>query len=294
MSNSIIVGAAIEDSYISAGLVNLETRQLIDSTLRRKKVNPQGEITDIITNWSNVLNEVISLLPSGEKRIGMGVPGPCDYESGFFLNNNRNRYGSLYRLNLKELLADHVGVNQESNRLINDAACFFQGEVFGGAIRGYKKSFGITLGVGLGSARYVNGKVEDANLWKMPFKDSIAEDYLSVRWLINGFKTLSGIEVTDLVEMKRFAPDARVQQVFDEFADNLSEFLVEIIRKENPEVVLIGGQMESSNRFFFARVVEGVLAQGIKTPVMKAILGERASVIGAASVWYDQNLLHTK
>jgi len=294
MSNSIIVGAAIEDSYISAGLVNLETRQLIDNTLRRKRVNPQGSIKEINANWASVLNEVVGLLPEGEKNIGVGIPGPCDYDSGFFLSNDMDRYGSLYRLNIKELLSEHIHVSESNIRLINDAACFFQGEVFGGAIRGYKKSLGITLGMGLGSARYSGDKVEDANLWKTPFKDSIAEDYLSVRWLLNRFKALSGIEVADLVEMKRFAPDARVQQTFDEFADNLSIFLGDIIVKENPDVVLIGGHMESSNRFFFSRAVEGLRSQGIKTPVMKAILGERAGVIGAAALWYNESLLHAK
>jgi len=294
MANSLTIGAVIEDNYISAGLVNLDTRLAISETVRRKRINPSGTADDIISAWGNVLRDVINLNTTGVNQIGIGLPGPVDYSSGYFLSNDAGRYGSLHKRNIIDLLKSELSEFSPEIKLINDAASFFQGEVFAGAVRGYKKSFGITLGMGLGSARYVNGAVEDANLWSMSFKNKIAEEYLSVRWLINRFKELSGIEVLDLVEMKRFSPDARVDEVFAEFAQNLGEFLVEVIKKETPEVVLIGGHMESSNRFFFQKAADYVASQGIKTPIMKAILGEKAGIIGAGSVWYDDKQLHAQ
>ena len=292
MVNSISIGASVEDSYFSAGLVNLESRELIDNSLRRKRINPKGSPEEIISGWAGVLQEIMQIHPMRTIRIGMGIPGNCEYKSGIFLGKDKERYGSLYGQNIKELLAKKLNINEGDISLLNDAASFFQGEIFAGAVRGHKKSFGITLGMGLGSARYNNQLVEDAHFWKFPFKNSIAEDYLSSRWLVNRFKEISGIEVADLVEMKRFSPDRRVEQVFDEFADNLGDFLVEVINSENPDVLLIGGHMESSNRFFFKKAVDKVTAKKIKTPVMKAILGEKANIIGAASSWYE-NTLHS-
>lgn len=294
MTNTIAIGAVIEDTYLSAGLVDLNSRSIIPGTVRRKKVNPKGLSSEIITDWSHTLKEVLTLNSQDIRQIGIGIPGAVDYLSGYYLNDDKSRYGSLYKQNIIELLSKELEPFSPQIKLLNDAASFFQGEVFAGAVRGYKRSLGITLGAGLGSARYVNGVVEDANLWSSSFKNKMAEDYLSVRWIVNRFKEISGIEVADLVEMKRFSPDVKVDQVFAEFADHLGEFLTWAIAKEKPEIVLIGGQMESSNRYFFDKVQEHVRLKGIKTPVMKAILGEKAGVIGAASIWYSEKLLHVQ
>lgn len=294
MNNIDFIGVAIEDSYISAGLVNLETRKVLDKTSHRKRINPQGTADEIITSWAKVIKEVFLINPENEKKIGIGLTGPCDYDLGLFLRQDKDRYGGLYQKNIKDLLAEKLDIKPSDIRLINDAACFFQGEVFGGAVRGYKKSFGLTLGLGLGSARYSFGKVEDANLWNSRFKEGIAEDYLTSKLLLKRFKELSGIQVNDLLELKNQAPNNPfVQQVFDEFALNLSQFLIEVIKVENPEVILIGGHMESSNRFFFDKVIENVVRQGKRTPILRAVLGERANIIGAASIWYETGSIHS-
>jgi glucokinase len=285
------VGAVIEDSYISAGIVDLNSRKVLQESVRRKRVNPLGSADAILESWAAVLSEVLALLPSSEKKIGIGIPGPADYASGIYLNSEERRYGKLFQVNVINELSTRLNSFSPQIRLINDAASFFQGEVFGGAARGYKKSFGITLGVGLGSARYVNGEVEDADYWHKSFKDKRAEDFLSLQWIVNRFKELTGIEVADLIEMKRFSPDPRVDAVFNEFATNLGDLILEIYKKEQPEMILIGGHMESSNRFFFQQTIDYVKERGLNIPIMKAILGERAGIIGAASVWYDRELL---
>jgi len=285
MDNLVIVGAAIEDKYISAGVVDFVERKVVSNTLRRKRVDPQGSVEDIINKWVECLKEVLSFHPLAELRLGIGIPNLMDYDSGIYLDNDPKRYGSLYKQNIKQLLANHLSISPDNIQIRNEAANFFLGEVFAGTARGYKRSFGLTLGLGLGTARYVNGAVEDANLWKMPFKGSIAEDYLSVRFLTDRFAKLSGIEVSDVPEIKSFHPNPFVEQVFKEFAENLGDFIIHIVRQEEPEMVLIGGQMESSYRFFYDIAVNRVRAAGIQTPIMKAILGERAYVIGAAANW---------
>ncbi|WP_207421786.1 ROK family protein [Desertivirga brevis] len=286
-----IIGAAIEDRYISAGIVDFKTRRVIDKTLRRKRVNPAGSADEIISAWTECFQEVLTLKTSDCIRIGMGVPNLLDYENGIYLGNDPKRYGSLYKLNLKQVLGSNLLLPEDQIKIQNVDACFFQGEVFAGAVRGYQRSFGITLGVGLGTARYSEGRVEDANLWKSAFKDSIAEDYLSQRWLLKRFYDLSGIEVADLVEMKRYANEF-VEKTFEEFGINLGQFITTIIQNERPDAICIGGQMESSNRFFFETATNYVQASGFKTPIIKAILGEKAYVIGTGSLWSTE-LLHS-
>lgn len=290
MENNTAIGAIIEDTYFSAGLVNLQTRKIVENSLRRRKIDPKSPKEALISSWANILKEVSIYSKNKDLKLGLGILGPCDYQTGVFLNNDHARYGSLFNSNVKELLAKELGISPSEIRLINDSVCFFQGEVFGGAVRYYERSFGVTLGMGLGSAFYSKGKVVDANLWSAPFKGGRAEDFLSVKYLLTRFKDSSGIEVKDLAEMKTF-DSPYVQQVFNEFADNLSEFLAEVIVAKNPEAILIGGHMQASNRFFFDRLISNLKSKNYTTPVLRTYLGEVATVIGAASVWRNEDLL---
>jgi glucokinase len=284
-----IIGVNIEDNHISVGLVDIETRKVVRNTVQRKRVDPTGSADQIITSWSKVLREVAG----NSKKIAVGLPGECDYVSGVLLLNEVGRYQSLYQSNLKNIFSTALGTSPNDVKIMNDAACFLQGEVFAGAGRGFKRSLGVTLGVGLGSAKYNNGLVEDADLHDAPLFDGVAEDYISIRWLLSRFKDLTGIDAKDLSELKQHATtNNKVAQVFDEFSISLSQFLTTFIRQNNPEVVVIGGFMETYNRFFFDNLTGKIAAQGIKTPILRAILGEQASIMGAASAWYDASPIH--
>jgi glucokinase len=289
--SDFIIGVNIEDHHISAGLVNMETRKVVPGSTKRTKVDSMGTEEQIVTTWSNVLKEV-----AGEtKQIGVGLPGLCDYEAGVYLHQDPKRYYSLYQKNLKDIFSQIIGATPGDVKLLNDAACFLQGEVFAGSGRGFKSSLGVTLGLGLGSAIYSNGVVTDANLHAMPFYDATAEDYISIRGLLGGFKKLTGIELKDIAEMKQYADsDPRFKEAFDQFATSLADFLEIFIRKHSPEVVVIGGFMELYNRFFFDNLCDKMKAKGFKLPVLRAMLGEQASIIGAASAWYSTSQIHVR
>lgn len=288
MNKSFVIGAVVEDSHISAGLVNLATRKIVPDTLRRKKVNPRGSSEEIIVSWANIIKEISVYTNDTDILLGLGMPGPCDYSTGAFLGNENARYGSLYNKSIKELLGIAMEISPTQIQMINDSVCFFEGEVFAGSVRNFKKSFGITLGIGLGTALFSDGEVRDANLWSAPFKGTIAEELLSSRYLVERFKELTGIEVNDLAEMKTHS-SPHVQTVFDEFAKNLSDFLIQVIRDQEPEAIVVGGNMQASNRYFFENVIEHLRVKNILTPVYRTFLGEAASVMGAASIWHDKD-----
>jgi len=289
--NKFVIGVNIEDKHISLGLVNMETRKVVSETVQRKRVDPTASADQIIDNWNTALNAV----SASSEKLGIGLPGECDYDSGVLLMNDAERYNSLYKNNLKDIFSKAIGSGPENVKIMNDAVCFLQGEVFGGAGRGFKSSLGVTLGIGLGSAIYSEGVVTDANMHSYPFNEGLAEDYISIRWLLARFKELTGIEATDLSELRQLIDtEPAVAQVFEEFAINLAKFLTLFIRQHKPEVVVIGGFMEVYNRFFFDSVIAKMLDQGIRIPILRAILGEQASIIGAACAWYDAAPIHAR
>ena len=294
--NNQIIGVSIEDSHISAGLVDFSARKVIPGSLKRKRINNNGSADEIISAWAKTLNEVsLQNITEGDK-IGIGMPGVFNYETGVLLQKiNGGRYSGLYQQNLKELLASQLGIGQSCIRMLSDSASFLQGEIFGGAARGFGRSLGVTLGIGLGSAKYNDKVVENLQMYKMPFKDSIAEDYICLKWLFDRYEVLSGTRVNDRLDLNRLAEtEPRALKVFEEFGQNLAEFLASFIRQSNtrPEVVVIGGHMETSYRFFFNKTIKCLHENGINFPVLRAVLGEEAGIIGAASLWYHEQPIH--
>ena len=289
MNNPLVAGVDIGGSHITAALVDLEVRSVLPSFSARKSINAQADADSIIDNWCEAIGHVFETQPALPKRIGIAMPGPFDYEKGISLIKNQDKYEALYGLNVKEMMATRLGITPEAIRLMNDAGCFLQGEVVGGAARGFKSAVGVTLGTGLGSAIFKEGVATDANLWCAPFKDSIAEEYISSRWLVKRYEEVTGNKVANTKELVGLIPsDPRVKTIFDEFGANLAAFLAPFIKENNPDVVVIGGNIAKAGEWFLSRVEKDLETQGITIPLRTARLGEDAHIMGAAGCWMDE------
>jgi glucokinase len=222
-------------------------------------------------------------------QIGIAMPGPFDYENGIALMRNQGKYDALYGVNVRALVAEQLQLAETDIRLLNDAACFLQGEVVGGAAKGCNRAIGMTLGTGLGTARYKEGMAEDADLWKIPFQAGIAEEYLSSRWFVKRYEELTGSQVPHVKAIVDRAPlePAPVEALFREFGQNLALFLVPFVQEAQPEVIVLGGNISKAYTLFEAALKQGLVQQNCLLPTRVAELGEEAALIGAASLWQD-------
>ncbi|WP_162052519.1 ROK family protein [Pontibacter pamirensis] len=280
------VGVDIGGTHITAALVDLEKGTLLADSLIREHVDAKGNKADIIHSWAQGIRNVTGGSTPEELRVGIAMPGPFDYAEGISLMQNQDKYDALYGINVKELLADALQMPPAHFQFMNDAACFLQGEAFGGAAKGAERAVGLTLGTGLGSAFYRDGMAEDAALWRSPFKEGIAEDYLSSRWFTKHYCSLSGNEVSNVKSLVELLPsDALVQTVFNEFGQHLAQFLLPYMEREKPEVVVIGGNIAQALDLFEPALLQTLVSQGITVPVKQGELGEEAALIGAACLW---------
>jgi glucokinase len=286
MDNSIVLGADIGGSHITVALVDLHTRAVVPHSIVRAHVNSHGTADDIITAWSDAIRKAMAL-GNGINKIGIAMPNPVDYESGVSYIKGIDKYDSLYGLNIKELLSASLDLTVADIRMKNDAGCFLQGEVFGGAAKDIKHAIGLTIGTGIGTAHCHDGIAEDADLWHSAFKDSMVEDYISSRWFVKRYAEISGSSVKNVKELSAlYDTDKNAQAVFTEFAHNLAQFLTSFVHRDNPEVIVIGGNIANASALFFPQVESLLSLQDIHIPIQKAILGEEAAIIGAASTWH--------
>lgn len=285
MNDSITLGIDIGGSHITAALIDLNKCEILPDSYVRKRLNSHESAEHIIDLWSDVIESVYRSAPGLDKKIGIAMPGPFDYEKGICLMKGQDKYDALYGMNVKELLAQKLKIRNADIRFMNDACCFLKGEVLGGAARGFRHAVGLTLGTGLGSASYHDGVALDADLWNLPFKDSIAEDYISSRWFINYYESVSGTKLENVKELAKLAADQKVQEVFSLFGKNLGLFLTEFIRMENPEVVVLGGNISQAIPLFMAETQKVLKSHSLNVILKEAILGEKAALIGAAGIW---------
>ncbi|WP_346237036.1 ROK family protein [Niabella insulamsoli] len=290
IQESCIVGVDIGGTHITAAIVERTTGAAITSSLRRSSITASGTAAEIIAAWSTCIGEVTGAKTL--KRLCIAMPGPFKYEEGISLMQGQNKYESLFGLNIRELLARSLNISPDLIYFENDAACFLQGELWATPFwhQPHKKTLGITLGTGLGSAICEDGKSYSADKWCHPFNDGIVEDYLCSRWFVQRWKKLADAPLDSVRQLAQLAGQGNewALQVFEEFGVNLGNFLAEMVAAESIHSVVIGGNIAKAHLHFLPFTEEVVGRLYPTTLITPAILGEQAFLSGAVSSWlYD-------
>lgn len=291
------IGADIGGGHITTAAIDLTNASIVRESECRMHVNAQGDAESILSAWTKAINTSIEkAMKEGAERssikgIGIAMPGPFDYPNGISLINDpdQKKFLSLYKMNIREELAKRTGLEPANIRFMNDAECFLAGEVFGGIGNGSKSAIGITLGTGFGSAYYIDGKTEDANLWCAPFRGKKAEEFISTGWFIERYKELTGKTVPGVKDLadsviNKTDEDEKAKQVFDEFGETLREFLVPLVLKNNADTLIIGGNIALSWNLFIEPLKKELENKSPETRVVRDSLGEEAALMGGASL----------
>ncbi len=279
-----IAGVDIGGTHITAGLIHPVARTLNEDSLIRRHVDPHASAGEIIGIWAGVLNELKTVYPGSFTKVGIAMPGPFDYEAGISLIKGFHKYESLYQLNVRELLAEETGLLPGNILFRNDAEAFLEGELFCGAASGFNHVIGITLGTGLGSAISNNGVTHDAELSVTPYKNDIIESFVSTRGILKGYRALGGDEQSDVKTIAAlYGAEEAATRAFDEFVKHLGWFAEMFAHKENPELLVVGGNIANAWELIAPSLGKVLLPLGVK--LKKAMLGENAALIGGACCW---------
>ena len=284
-AKDFVLAADIGGTHISAAMIDITNRKIL-LPLTRVEVDANKNTDEILTNWASCM---LTAKTDGVSKICLAMPGPFNYEKGISLMQGQGKYDALFQLNVKELLAKALNTDAEKLFFENDAACFLHGEVFAGcATDGYHKVIGVTLGTGLGTAVYDNGKSFSADLWCVPFKETIAEDYLSTRWFVQKYFELTGNKLKGVKELSVLAAsEYTARSIFSEFGKNLGGFLNDFIQRENAEAIVIGGNIARAYDLFKKELEENILDRFPSVNIKRSILGEQSTLYGAAGSWHS-------
>lgn len=279
---NLVAGADIGGTHVTAGLVDINNRKLIDSSLVRKHIDPAADSNTIIREWCDAILDCHSTAGIDIQKIGIAMPGPFDYANGISYIKGLHKYENLYGLNVKNKMAEQLQVDPAQISFKNDAQAYMAGELFCGCAIGYSNVVGITLGTGLGSATYHNNEQQEGDLYRMPFREGVAEDYISSRWFIFEYEKRTGNTVKGVKELvDRMHAEPHITQLFETFGATLAEVLLHRYKDQDPEIIFIGGNIARAWDYFIPSAVKYLENHNSSIKLTKAILGEKAALIGA-------------
>lgn len=298
MNKEYAVGIDIGGTHITTAIIDIVNMKLIDFSLHKEFFDSNLPVNQVMSIWEKAIR--ISIENSKVKEIkGLAVcmPGPFDYTNGLCWIKDQSKYEHFYGLNVRYLFQGSLNLSSEFPILFeNDAVCFGKGEVFKDATNLSKKVMAVTLGTGLGACfidkgvSIASGELvpADGEIYNILFKESIAEDYVSARGLLSAYKSITGKNLNNGLELFNLAvaEDEVAIKIFEEMGENLAEVTIPWLKKFEADSFIIGGKIANASRFFLKSFNKKIKESGLEITVSISIDNEAAALLGAASMLY--------
>ncbi|MCC9070664.1 ROK family protein [Flavobacterium sp. F-65] len=298
MNKEYAVGLDIGGTHITAAVIDIVGMKVIDFSVHKESFDSNMPVEEVMSIWEKAITSSIES-SKVEKTTGLAVcmPGPFDYANGVCWIKGQSKYEHFYGLNVRDLFKDKLNLSSDFPILFeNDAVCFGKGEVFKDVDNLSKKVMAITLGTGLGACFIDKGESistgdlvpKDGEIYDLPYKEGIAEDYVSARGLIAGYFALSGKKLNNGLELFNLAKagDTLAVRVFEEMGEDLATIVSPWFENFSVDSFIIGGKIANASEFFLPSFNKKIKEAGRNVDVSISTDNEKAALLGATSLLY--------
>jgi len=299
MNTSYAIGLDIGGTHITAAVIDKAEMKVLDFSLCKESFDSNRPADEVMGIWKKVISTAIENSKI-KNIIGIAIcmPGPFDYKNGICWIKDQSKYEHFCGLNIRELLLKTLDFPADFPILFeNDAVCFGKGEVFKQQENLSKKVMAVTLGTGLGacfidkgaSISSGNSVPADGEIYNLSYKDGIAEDYVSVRGLLSHYKSLSGSDLNNGLELYNLAKngDKQAIQVFERMGEDLATVAIPWIANFTADHIIIGGKIANASDLFLHSFNKIIQESGFKIEVSISNDNEVAALLGAVSFLCD-------
>ena len=294
MKDQIAIGVDVGGSHITSAAVDINKLSMVEGSTFSFKVDNKASKDNILENWSRAINKTIDSISLDKNvDIAFAMPGPFHYKTGLamFVGNNE-KYESLYGLYISDELSKYLNADKVNFRFLNDATAFGVGVSSMGKAKDYSKVVAITLGTGFGSAFLQDGvpQVTAENvpkggfMWDKPYRGGLADDYFSTRWCINRYKEITGKQTSGVKEIAG-ANNESSKLDFVEFGTNMAEFMLSFLKKFQPDLIILGGNVSKASKLFLPALKNKIKDAGLQVDFEISDVLEEAAIIGSAKLF---------
>lgn len=306
------LGVDIGGTKTAVGLID-DNNQLLD--VASVPTDVEGGLSVICKNVANLTDNVLrnqGLSYSDLEYIGVGCPGSIDEDGNVLYANNLN----FLNKPLKEELLKYISL---PIYVENDANCAGLGEYYMLKEKNVSNFLMITLGTGIGSASIIDGKMfkgfnnaapelghciieaggiqcdcGNKGCWEMycaghalvkKARDMARKNPNSMMWDI----AKGNIDAIDgrVPFMAASEGDKAAKEAIDDYLYYLKVGITNVINSFQPQILAIGGGISEQGDIIIQTAQEAVYngsySKNVKmTKVVKAVLGNKAGIYGAA------------
>ena len=293
--SDIKIGIDLGGSHVSVGVVD-ENLQVIDQYEKDFTIEEKKDLMNVAIEY---IIDTIKVLKGiyNFSEIGIGMAGTI--KDGIIITSPNI---GIKNFNIKKLIEEKTGV--EVN-ISNDAMCAAMGEYAYSNLREYEKILFLTLGTGIGGNILYNGKIIENPEYQELGHTIIKEDGIQCKCGKKGcFERYGSILVFKNKIIERLGlsydisgPDLReqiklnqenVQDIIQEYIDDLTLGLSILINKFNPDIVVIGGGFARYDYMLLEPLKEKLynsnLLNNKKIRMQTAKSGNDAGIIGACLI----------
>lgn len=288
----MIVGADIGGHHIAAALVDGATGALVEGRPRRRAVDRKASAQALIAGWAALIDELDDLAGGRVRGVGVAMPGPFDYAGGVGHFEGNDKFEALNGVDVGEALRGHAR-RPHDIRFLNDATAFAVGCSRMGDAPRTGRAVALTLGTGLGAAFLEDGIPVIAGegvppggcLWSLPFGAGIADDHVSVRWILDQARgrglTVDG--VAGLAALARQDPAAAA--IFERYGENLGAIAGPWLASFGAAGVVLGGRITGAFDLFAPSLRRALESAGAAVSIRTHPNTEDAAIVGAAATF---------
>jgi glucokinase len=298
MEKKYAIGMDVGGTHITSAVIDVINMKVLTSSIHKESFDSNLPVNQVMDFWEKSIR--LSLENSEIKKINgitVCIPGPFDYENGISMIKGQAKYENFYGLNVSDLIRERLRLPADFNVFFeNDATCFGKGEVYKHKENLSKKVMAVTIGTGLGSCFIDKGASissgdfvpMDGEIWNLPFKNGMAEDYVSLRGLLSKYYNLSKIQLENGIQLYNLAieGDEKALKAFKELGEDLAEIVIPWFKKFSVEHFIIGGKIANSNSFFLPAFHKKIKESNCEASIQISADNENAALLGAASSIY--------
>ncbi len=298
----LAAGIDIGGTKIAIGLVDRQGTIQDQVTFSTESRNGIPDACQRISKALTILIKNAGLQQSDLLGIGIGCPGPMNRETGEILNPHT--LPGWETLSLTKGLCNATGL---PIALENDADAALLGECFVGAGNGAAHVVMLTFGTGVGGAALSAGQIlrgvndEHPEIGLIPVLPSEATDYSGVPGSLESIASGSaignagkkyGFKNSPAVFEAAAQGDAQAIAIIDRARTGITLACLSLAHTLCPERILLGGGLMDDHFDRFAPAIEMALSKATLLPpnkisVAKAMLGNLAGIVGAASLIFS-------
>ncbi|MCL8000991.1 ROK family protein, partial [Brucella sp. 21LCYQ03] len=130
MEIELILAIDVGGTHISAALINKNTMCLHEQAYVQGEVDSNASRASILTDWDQVLTQVLCLVENPVQACVISIPGPFDYVNGVSQMDGMYKYQAILGMDVKQYLNEKYHIPAKNIRFFNDAHAFLLGEIY--------------------------------------------------------------------------------------------------------------------------------------------------------------------